>query len=36
MEELLIKKLKNFFENQKDIELAYLFGSQARGKCGPT
>ncbi len=35
MEELLIKKLKNFFENQKDIELAYLFGSQARGKVGP-
>ncbi len=35
MEELLIEKLKNFFKNQKDIELAYLFGSQVRGKVGP-
>lgn len=30
----IIEKLKEFFTNQKEVKLAYLFGSTAKGKMG--
>jgi len=30
----IIEKLKEFFKSQKDVKLAYLFGSAAKGKVG--
>ncbi len=34
MEKIRIKKLESYFKNQKNIRLAYLFGSQAKNKAG--
>lgn len=33
--ETLVSRLAEFFRSQKYVELAYLFGSRAKGKSGP-
>ncbi len=35
MEKNLIQKVKSVFENYPAVKLAYVFGSQVRGKIGP-